>query len=283
MSSSSTRRLPSKAEMRRRFALAAAEAAQPKVLSPDFAEHINAYGSPAISQEHMLFIRPFIRDVVATSELSGLASVRKNVTHLAHFARFALSRGIRLSPVALMTTTFIDEYVRVGMAGASQHLRAERRRRLLWLARGSIRADQSDQADADRARRGQAVLHPGRVIRPRTTRSNRSRTPFDPTAPSLVIKGKQSKRIWKECEEVGYDDLYNAMADIGPRELRPGQRPESGASRARDPPADDRGRGGRAHQDHHYPGDHIDVRYRRHGQWTWELDRPRNAMEPRGA
>jgi hypothetical protein len=106
-------------------------------LSGALAGVIDDYRSARVSDETMEKVKPFLRAAVTASTLSGAESVRKHCNHLSQLAAFAIERGRPLSIEDLLTTTFIDEYVRVGMAEADDHLRAERRRRLLSVARAA--------------------------------------------------------------------------------------------------------------------------------------------------
>lgn len=96
---------------------------------------IEAYVPARVSDTTMEKVRPFLVDAVTASSLRGKESVRKHCNHITQLACFALKRGLPLEVTALLTTAFIDEYVRVEMAEETEHNRAERRRRLLALAR----------------------------------------------------------------------------------------------------------------------------------------------------
>lgn len=130
---SQKRKRPSKAAVAR---LRAQIEAEPKgrVLAPELAAVIEAYTPTGVDDATMLRVRPFLHSAIAASTLSGAESVRKHCNHLTRLACFALDRGRPLEVPAVLTTAFIDEYVRVGMADDDRHLRAERRRRLLALA-----------------------------------------------------------------------------------------------------------------------------------------------------
>jgi hypothetical protein len=129
------RKKPNKAA----FARALAEAqAQPKTreLPAALVGVIDAHQpNNELARIQMDRIRPFLHDAITASALQGAESVRKHCTHLVELAVYALGRGTDLSVRSVLTTAIIDEYVRVGMAEESDHLRAERRRRLLALAR----------------------------------------------------------------------------------------------------------------------------------------------------
>ena len=132
---SSTRKRPSKASvLRNRQRLKEQQAHKPE-LDPKAAELIDSYTSKTLSTEDLRIIRPFMRRVIETSDLTGLESIRNHRTHISALAGFALHRGLPLDPALVLTTRFIDEYISTGMAGFDDHVRAERRRRLLNLAR----------------------------------------------------------------------------------------------------------------------------------------------------
>ncbi|SEB48548.1 hypothetical protein SAMN04489844_0252 [Nocardioides exalbidus] len=98
---------------------------------------IEAYVPARVSDTTMEKVRPFLVDAITASSLHGKESVRKHCNHITQLACFALKRGLPLEVTALLTTAFIDEYVRVEMAEETEHNRAERRRRLLALARSA--------------------------------------------------------------------------------------------------------------------------------------------------
>lgn len=104
-------------------------------LPTEVAAVIEGYTSARVSDTTMETIRPFIVEAITASTLRGKESVRKHCNHLTQLACFALKRGMPLEISAVLTTTFIDEYVRVEMAEESRHNRSERRLRLLSLAR----------------------------------------------------------------------------------------------------------------------------------------------------
>jgi hypothetical protein len=132
---STTRKRPSKASvLRNRQRLKEQQAHKPE-LDPKAAELIDSYTSKTLAVEDMPVIRPFMRRVIETSDLTGLESIRNHRTHIAALAGYALHRGLPLEPAVVLTTSFIDEYISTGMAGFDDHVRAERRRRLLNLAR----------------------------------------------------------------------------------------------------------------------------------------------------
>lgn len=132
--SKTQQRRPSKAAMARQLAEVQAKQAQQRVLSPDLVSLINSYTSPQYSASQLAQIRPFLLTVITASTLTGAESVRKHCTHIAELAMYAIQRAVALERGTVFTTDLIDEYLRLGMAGAGDSLRAERRRRLLALA-----------------------------------------------------------------------------------------------------------------------------------------------------
>ena len=104
-------------------------------LPPQLAGLIAKYTPREIPAEEMKIIRPFMLAAVTASGLTGVESVRNHRTHLAELAHFAIGRGVPLEVDRVLTTVFIDEYIRHGMAQQEDHLRLERRRRLLAMAR----------------------------------------------------------------------------------------------------------------------------------------------------
>ncbi|KRF36658.1 hypothetical protein [Nocardioides sp. Soil805] len=104
-------------------------------LPAEVAAVIEAYVPARVSDTTMEKVRPFLVDAITASSLRGKESVRKHCNHITQLACFALKRGLPLEVTAVLTTAFIDEYIRVEMAEDSEHNRAERRRRLLALAR----------------------------------------------------------------------------------------------------------------------------------------------------
>ncbi len=79
-------------------------------------------------------VRPFLREVITRSTLSGTESVRKHCRHLTALAVYSDRAGLPLQITAVLTTTNIDSYITAGMIGESDANRAERRRRLLSIA-----------------------------------------------------------------------------------------------------------------------------------------------------
>jgi hypothetical protein len=108
---------------------------QGRALSPELTAVIEEYRPARVPEAWMEQIRPFLTAAVTASTLTGAESVRKHCNHLTQLACFAIDRGLPLEVSALLTTATIDEYVRSGMGGHEDHVRAERRRRLLALAR----------------------------------------------------------------------------------------------------------------------------------------------------
>lgn len=106
-------------------------------LAPNLAAVIENHQPADRLGRPMDLIRPFLRAAITASSLTGQESVRKYCTHLTEIARYAITRGIPLTVETVLTTSFIDEFVRVEMAEMGDHLRAERRRRLLTLARSA--------------------------------------------------------------------------------------------------------------------------------------------------
>lgn len=127
-------RRPSKAAVAR---LRAEVEARPKntELPAEVAAVIEGYTPARVSDTTMETVRPFILEAITASPLRGKESVRKHCNHLTQLACFALKHGVPLEISAVLTTAFIDEYVRVEMARVSRHNRSERRLRLLSLAR----------------------------------------------------------------------------------------------------------------------------------------------------
>ena len=108
-------------------------AATPRQLDPVLAKIIDSFDLSAHGVRAAQ-IRPFMREVLTASSLTGHESVRKHCRHLAHLAAFAITNGRPLVTETMLTTDGIDDYIRRGMTADSDHNRAERRRRLLALA-----------------------------------------------------------------------------------------------------------------------------------------------------
>lgn len=103
-------------------------------LPPALTGVIDDYNPAWVPASTTAKIRPFLRAAITASTLTGHESVRKHCNHLARIAVYAIERGVTLEVSKVLTTTFIDEYIRIGMADEKDHLRAERRRRLLAMA-----------------------------------------------------------------------------------------------------------------------------------------------------
>jgi hypothetical protein len=108
---------------------------QQRELAPELAQVIDGYRPARVPETTMQQITPFLHAAITASTLAGAESVRKHCNHLTELALFALDRGLPLQVPALLTTSVIDDHIRTGMTGAKDGLRAERRRRLLALAR----------------------------------------------------------------------------------------------------------------------------------------------------
>lgn len=133
MATTTRTRRPSKAAVARARAEIAAEPKQ-RYLPADLAAVIEKHQPTERQGRPMELIRPFLRAAITASSLTGQESVRKHCTHLTEIARYALTRGVPLTVERVLTTSFIDEFVRIDMAEMGDHQRAERRRRLLKLA-----------------------------------------------------------------------------------------------------------------------------------------------------
>lgn len=131
---SGTRR-PSKAAVLRSQAAAAAAAELERMLPPEIAAAVDAYRRPGVDPEQQSLINTYIKEVLTAADTTGTEAARKLCTHLSSLALFVLGRGLPLQVSTTLTTTVVDEYIRVGMVGEDDHLRSERRRRLLQLAR----------------------------------------------------------------------------------------------------------------------------------------------------
>ena len=108
---------------------------QGRDLPHELATVIEEYRPARVPEARMELIRPFLIAAVTASTLTGAESVRKHCNHLTQLACFGLDRGLLLEVGAMLTTATIDEYIRSGMEEQQDHVRAERRRRLLALAR----------------------------------------------------------------------------------------------------------------------------------------------------
>lgn len=122
----------SRAEANRLMAEIEAEMARPAILTVEAEALIDGYSSPTLPAQHAPAVKQFMRTVISASSLTGQESIRKNLTHIKELALYAIERGLPLTVEAVMATTVIDDYTR--RSTARDHLRAERRRRLLWLA-----------------------------------------------------------------------------------------------------------------------------------------------------
>lgn len=157
MAKSSRPRRASKAQMARTLRELEAQAAQPRELPGPIAELIDTYTSPHLGEAQLPEVRAFMRTVLIASSIQGAASAQKHRTHLSGLAAFALARGLSLHVPEVMTTDLIDEYIRRGMPAATDALRAERRRRLLNLAR---EVNPGPQAPATMTPISHQAIHP---------------------------------------------------------------------------------------------------------------------------
>lgn len=126
---------PSRAAMHRRLAAVEAEGSQRPALAPELAPLVEDYDSRLLTDEQMNAARPFLVAVLAASPLTSPDTLRDYRTQLAALAGYALERGKQLTAAQVLTTEFIDEYVRLGMAGQDERLQTRRRGILLNLAR----------------------------------------------------------------------------------------------------------------------------------------------------
>lgn len=130
-----TKKRVSMAAFARRLAeLEALQQQPPRELPAAAQRALDNHTSSRLSADKLTHIKPFLHEVITASTLSGGESVRKHCTHLSELAAYALDRGMPLDLPTVMTTPFIDEYVRLGMADSSDRLKAGRRTRLLALA-----------------------------------------------------------------------------------------------------------------------------------------------------
>jgi site-specific recombinase XerC len=116
---------------------AQAEADAQRQLPPGLAQLIDTYESRLLPGPHIHAARPLIRQVALACGLTSEHTVRDYRTHLAGLCAYGVSRGKQLTAEQLLTTEFIDEYVRLGMAGEEDRLRARRRSLLLAMARAA--------------------------------------------------------------------------------------------------------------------------------------------------
>lgn len=120
------------AEALRKLAEIGEQLGRPAVLSPEAEALIARYSSPTLPKIHEAAVKEFMRTVVAKSTLTGEESIRKNLTHIKEIALHAISLGRPLTIEAVLNTELIDDYTRRSSDG--DRVRAERRRRLMWLA-----------------------------------------------------------------------------------------------------------------------------------------------------
>jgi hypothetical protein len=78
-------------------------------------------------------IGPLVAEVLTRSNVRGVDSFRKALTHVGYFLAWADDVGLPLE-IASVTRQNTDEYTRVGMAGSSEKSRADRRARLRGIA-----------------------------------------------------------------------------------------------------------------------------------------------------
>lgn len=126
----------SKAQALRHREQLAAQAAAPRVLSEQAALIIAQFDVTRYDTTTQP-VRPFITEAITRSRLTGLDSIRKHCRHLTALAVFSDAQGLALRVEVVLTTDNIDDYIRRGMPGQSSDNRAERRRRLLWVAQAA--------------------------------------------------------------------------------------------------------------------------------------------------
>ncbi len=129
------RRVSKAAALRHRQALADA-AVTAHQLTPQAAGIINQFNITRYGTTSQP-VRPFLVEAIRLSNLTGAESINKHCRHLSALAVFADAQGLNLTVAAVLTTDTINHYVSVGMAGETADNRAERRRRLLWVARAA--------------------------------------------------------------------------------------------------------------------------------------------------
>ena len=78
-------------------------------------------------------LRPITVEALTLSNIRGLDSFRKSLTHVGYFLAWAEDQGLPLE-LGTVTREHADEYTRVGMTGSSEKSRADRRARLRWIA-----------------------------------------------------------------------------------------------------------------------------------------------------
>ena len=127
------RRRVSKAEALRHRQALAAQAATPSPLDPKLAAIITAFDITRYGNSSQP-VRPFLTEAIRRSNLIGEESAKKHCRHLTALAVFSDAQGLPLTVEKVLTTDNISDYVRRGMAGASDDNKIERQRRLLWVA-----------------------------------------------------------------------------------------------------------------------------------------------------
>lgn len=160
---------PSAAQMQRERAAALAERESAVVTLPDaFTTYLAASYTPrADIRASWLLVRPLVQECLERSGLTGVESLKKHVTHLAHFWTWAHRHGLAMDVHATLTRRCVDEYARVGMPDGTDKSRTDRRSRLRNLA---------DRVNPDHA-------GPKPVVIPR----NHMRPPYSP-AEMVVIR-----------------------------------------------------------------------------------------------
>lgn len=124
----------SKAAMQRRLTEVQAHRMRPLELPGTLQELVDGYQCRFLTEQQMQLVRPFLAEVIAASGVTAADTMRDYRTHVAALAGYALARGRQLTRTEVLTTAFIDEYVRVGMAGEADNLKGRRRSILLGLA-----------------------------------------------------------------------------------------------------------------------------------------------------
>ncbi len=109
-------------------------AAATRELPAELAAIIDRYTSKEFAPATVDRVRPFLRDAITASTLTGPASVTKYCRHLTALAKYGIDNGIDLTVPALLTTSVIDEYTQVSKGALGDSVRAERRKRLLNIA-----------------------------------------------------------------------------------------------------------------------------------------------------
>lgn len=111
------------------------EAVETPALPPALVAVLDRYEPTGIPEADREAVRAFVTQVLTDSQLTGPESARKMLTHLGHLVAHALEQGHALAIDELLTSAHIDDYIRHGMPGSSTELKAQRRTRLLNLAR----------------------------------------------------------------------------------------------------------------------------------------------------